>query len=159
LEIVDGSNSPVATPSFGLTNKQFDFNASQNTTATLGTASQKLRLANPTAATSFSVSIAPAEGVTAWTGTTYTMPFKDLLTINPATCTIAKVDGKATDTSHISKGTSLTFSDSVTSIPLFNTSTDIGFSRYDITGISLTQLIPAKTQADTYGISLVLTEV
>lgn len=154
--IVDNSSVPVASPGIPMSAIDFSFTSSQNSTGTLGTSTEKVRLSNPTGATSFAVSLAPS-GAT-WAGSTYTMPFDDKLTVNPSGATIVET-ASLNDASHLAKGSSQTYNvGTIDSITLFSASgNDPKYTQYDATGITLTQSVPAGTQADNYTLSMTLT--
>ncbi|HCP08740.1 MAG TPA: hypothetical protein DIT25_03020, partial [Candidatus Moranbacteria bacterium] len=79
------------------------------------------------------------------------------MTINPAAGTLAGVSGCST--SNVSKGGSNSFSEgTVNSIDILSaTSGASAFCRWDLTGVSLTQKIPAAQPAGSYSIDMVLT--
>ncbi len=102
---------------------------------------------------------------TTWTTGTYTYPFDSTggadtgrLTVNPTTGTITPIGAGCTNTS-VSVGTSDFFLNTTTdSIDLMAATTagDIG-CRWDLTGVSLTQRIPAGQQAGSYTLGMTLT--
>ena len=173
VDIVDGSGVTIASPAvaFGAVNYSFD---NQDATGTLGTASQKIRVYNPTNATSLTVSLAGSATTAVWTDGSNTYDFNDgsgytdgadtdsvggQMTVDPSAGTLAGVSGCSTS-SNISKGSSASFEegtkpsiDLITSI----TSDSNKFCRWDLTGVALTQKIPAnQASGGTYSITLVL---
>jgi hypothetical protein len=166
IDIVDGAGDIVSSPTVAFGSVSYLF-AAQDTTGTLGTASEKIRVTNATTTAAWSLNIAATGGVSAvWSdGGTNTHPYNDItsadngrLTIDASGATLAAVDGGCT-TTDITKGTSDTFvSGSVNSIDLLTAggSADTG-CRWDLTGVALTQRIPALQAVATYTLDMTLT--
>ena len=166
LDIVDGVGDVVTTPTVGFSSVSYSFVA-QDTTGTLGTASEKIRVTNATSTASWSLNIAATGGVSAvWSdGGTNTHPYNDVtsadngrLTVDASGATLTAVDGECT-TTDITKGTSDTFiNGSADSIDLLTAggTADIG-CRWDLTSVSLTQRIPALQEVATYTLDMTLT--
>ena len=172
VDIVDGSGVSIANPSiaFGALTYSFD---TQNGTATFGTASQKIRASNPTSVNTLTVSLAGSSPTALWSDGTHSYDFNDgngytdgadtdsvggQMTVDPSAGTLAGVSGCAT--SNVSKGDSASFAEGTkNSIDLItSTANDANkFCRWDLTGVALTQKIPAgQASGGTYSITLVL---
>lgn len=173
VDVVDGSGVTVASPSVSFGAASFSFDT-QDGTGTLGTAAQAIRAYNPTAGATWSVSIAASSPTALWTSGGNTYDFNDTsgytdgvdtdtkggqMTINPAVGTIAGVSGCAT--TNVSAGTSTSFVEgSANSIGLMTAASGAPtYCRWDLTGISLTNKIPASQPSGAYSLSLVLTIV
>ncbi|MFA7628362.1 MAG: hypothetical protein WCY37_03065 [Candidatus Dojkabacteria bacterium] len=165
IDIVDGTGTSVVSPSVAFGAVTFSFDP-QDATGTLGTASEKIRLSNPTTTVAWNVSMAATGGPgTTWTTGTYTYPFDSTggadtgrLTVNPTTGTITPIGAGCTNTS-VSLGASGFFLNATTNsidIMAATTGADIG-CRWDLTGVSLTQRIPAGQQAGSYTLGMTIT--
>jgi len=164
IDIVDSGGTTVGSPSVAFGAVTFSFDA-QDATATLGETEQKIRLSNPTASDEWNVAIAATGGPgTEWTDGTYTYPFDSTggadtgrLTVDPSVGTITPIGAGCTNTS-VSTGTSDFFVNITTdSIDLMTASlgADIG-CRWDLTGVSLSQRIPAGQQASSYTLGMTI---
>jgi len=166
IDIVDGAGDVVPSPTVAFSSVSYSFVA-QDTTGTLGTASEKIRVTNATSTASWALNIAATGGPgTTWSdGGTNTHPFDAVsgiddgrLTVDASSATLAAVDGGCT-TTDITKGTSDTFiNGSVDSIDLLTTgaTADTG-CRWDLTDVDLTQRIPALQAVATYTLDMTLT--
>jgi hypothetical protein len=164
ISIVDNNGDVVGSPSVGFSSKSFLFVA-QNSTGTLGISSEKIRLDNPTSTATWSVTIAATGGESAvWSdGGTNTYPYNAAaaddgrLTVNPSTGTITPF-GTCTNT-NVALGTSDYFvSGGTASIDLMTASAGADtFCRWDLTGVSLTQRIPASQPAASYTLGMTIT--
>jgi hypothetical protein len=178
--ILDDSRNPVGTPAVAMSAKNFSFecqNGVDSSTGTLGTNTERLYVSNADAADNgFTLALAATDGATAtWSnGGAETIDFNDSasagctdgadgdtaagqLTVDPAgTLT---TDCAACTTTGTSTGTLAAFSqgttDSVTLLNAGATSDDVW--RGYLTGVNLSQAIPAETQADSYTLNLTLT--
>jgi len=163
IDIVDGAGDSVGSPSVAFGAVAFSFDA-QDGSGTLGTASEKIRLSNPTATAAWNVYMSATGGeATVWTTGTYDYPYnaatadEGQLTVDPTTGAIAPIGGDCTSTG-ISLGTSGTFVSGTTpSIDLMTSATGGIGCRWDLTGVSLTQRIPAGQQAGSYSIGMTVT--
>jgi hypothetical protein len=181
-DIRDASRVTVASPSVSMSAKTFSFDCQSGgsaSTGTFGTNTQRVYIDNPDAADNgWNLAIAATSGVTSlWQngGSTANFDFNDAggsgctdgadadtkggqLTINPAVGSIT-TDYSGSSTTGISLGSSGSFvqstTDSITIVTATNTSADIW--RGYITGVSMSQTIPAEQAADTYTINLTLT--
>ena len=162
-DIRDASNVIVAAPSFdmGATNIS---TAMQTTTGTFGTNTQRISVDNPGGADGgFTITLAATTGPTAtWSSGANNYPFNGAaaangqLTIDPSAGTWVARTGTI-DT--ITKGTSATFSGGLnTPISLATASAALEdiWNGY-VTGIGLSQTIPASTPAGIYTISMTQT--
>lgn len=176
VDIVDGSGNAVASPAVSFSSANYSFDT-QDTTGTLGTASEKIRAYNPTSVQTLTVSIAASNPVDAWVsgGDSYdfndpngytdgadTDGFGGQMTINPSDAGAVLAGVSGCSTANVSKGSSASFSETGTvknSIDLVTSTSNISnkFCRWDLTGVALTQKIPAAQAAGSYSLNLVLT--
>lgn len=179
VDIVDGSGAAVANPlvSFGLLTPSL---ACQQSSATLGTSIQKIRLSNGSASNGWSVSIAATAGSTAlWSsGAGGRYDFNDgsgspagcgdgadgdsyagQLSVNPSVATITPMSGCSA--TGVTKGSNATFSEgAVNSIALLSASSSASMYCYwDMTSIPLSQRVPASVPVGTYTLDLTITAV
>jgi hypothetical protein len=171
VDIVDGSGNTVASPSVSFESLTYSFDT-QDGTGTLGTASEKIRAYNPTGAAVWSVNIAGSDATAVWTDGANTYDFNDAsgyadggdadlvggqMTIDPSVGTLAGVSGCAT--TNVTKGASNSFvQESVDSIDLMSAASGAPtFCRWDLTGVGLTQKVPAGQVSGSYAVSMVLT--
>lgn len=179
VDIVDGSGATVGSPGVTFSALTFAF-SSQTATGTLGTASQKIRVYNPTSTTTWAVSIAATSGATAlWSDGGNTYDYNDSnadgtddadtdtkggkLTVNPSAGTVAGVpnDSLCSPSTGITKGSSNSFKEVATAVNsitlLSGGASSTTFCRWDMTGISLSQVIPADQPAGTYTLGFTIT--
>lgn len=177
-DIRDASRQTVANPTFALSATNFSFDC-QTTTGLLGSDSQRIYVDNPGAANAgWTVTIAATGGATTtWqnAGTTRSFDFNDpttagctdgadtdtvggQLTLNPSAGTLT-ADCTGCSTTNITKGSSTAYSegtaDSVTLLNAAAASDDAG--RWYLTGVGLSQKIPAEQYVDSYTINLTIT--
>jgi hypothetical protein len=177
-DIRDASRVSVASPVFPITAAAFSFNC-QTSTGTIGSNTQRLYIDNPSSANNgWTLTIAATGGATStWanTGATQSFDFNDpttsgcgdgadadtkagQLTLNASAGTLT-TDCSSCSTTSITKGTSTAFNQGTTdSITLLNAaaaSDDVG--RWYLTGIGVSQTIPAEQPADSYSIGLTAT--
>jgi hypothetical protein len=177
-DIRNALRAPVANPSASMSARGFSFDC-ETTTGTLGVDSQRIYVDNPDAADNgWSVAIAATSGATArWAngGSSAFIDFNDpsgsgcsdggdtdnsggQLSIDADAGTLTTDCGTCTNTG-VSKGTAASFSEGVTdSVTLLSAaagSDDIW--RGYLTGVGLSQTIPAETPADSFTINLTLT--
>ena len=178
-DLVDAAGMSIANPivHFSAINSSL---SCQQSTALLGSSSQRVRLSNGLAVNGWSVSVAATDGVSAlWTstgGSTY--DYNDpagspsgcssgsdgdgragQLRLNPSVSTISPTAGCTT--TGLTKGNNALFSSgSVNSITLL-TATSLAdmYCAWDMTGTALTQTIPPGTQPGNYSLDLTLTTV
>lgn len=178
IDIVDGSGASVASPSVSMDNLSLAIDC-QTSTGIFGTSTQKIRVANSTGSSAWSLSVAASGGTTAlWSAGTPKYDFNDpsgsppgcsagldsdtyagLLSIDPAVGTVAPQSGCTT--TGVSKGSGSNFNEGTTdNITLMSASGSAETGCYwDLTGVALSQAIPAETDAGTYSIDLTLTVV
>lgn len=181
-DIKDGTRTPVASPSVSMTAKNFSDTCQDGvnaSTGTFGTATERAYVTNPSGANSgWTLSLAATGGPTAlWTSGANTYDFNDAttagctdgidtdtkagqLTIDPSVGAIT-TDCVSCGMTGITKGSQAGFveggPDNITLISAGSTSDDV-WQGY-ITGVGLSQTIPAETAAGTYTLNLTLTAV
>lgn len=179
VDIVDGAGATVGSPAVTFGGLTFSF-ASQVATGTLGAAGQKIRVYNPTGTATWTVSMAATAGPTAlWTSGGNTYDFNDSnadgsddadvdtkggkLTIDPSAGTVAGVpdDGTCSPATGITKGSSAAYREvavAVSSITLVSGGASATpYCRWDFTGISLSQVVPASQASGTYTLGFTIT--
>ncbi len=171
-DIVDAGGTPVGAPTVAMSSASFSF-SDQTTTGVFGIADQKIRVTNPTGGDIWTVSLAATGGSTDfWDGTTSDYDFNDStasavdgadadalggqMTIDPSSITITPEGGCAS--TNISGGSSNSFEEGVTdSITLASAASGADTSCFwDLTGIDVSQTIPAEQSADSYNIEMTL---
>ena len=167
-DIVDGTGASVVSPSVALSAATYSF-ACQTVSGTLGSSTQKIRVTNTTANPAWTVSIAATNGSTAkWLSGSLSYAFNNptssgcsagQLSVNPALGTITPKSG-CTNTG-ISPGSATAFNAGVTDgISLASASTSASTGCYwDLTGITLSQTIPAEQSVGSYTLNLTVTLV
>jgi len=176
VDIVDASGVTVASPSVSFGGLSFAFD-SQTGTGTLGASAQRIRVYNPTSGATWTVSIAATGGATAqWDTGSVTYDYNDSntdgtddadadskggkLTVDPSVGTLAAVS-PCSSTTNLSKGSSAAFREvaaAVNSISLLTAASGAPtFCRWDFTGVSLSQVIPAAQASGTYTLSFTIT--
>lgn len=160
-DVRDGSNVVVGSPSYSMASRTVS-TSQQSTTGTFGTASQRIAVDNPGGANNgFSITLnATTPGTGNWSdGGGHTYAYNGTaatgqLTVDPSVSTWTALVGTTTS---ITKGTSATFTGS-TAISLATSSAALEdiWNGY-VTGIGLTQTIPANQVAGTYTISMTQT--
>lgn len=164
-DILDASRVTVAAPSFAMTATSFSFNC-QTSTGTIGSAAQRLYVINPsgtTAGQSWTLSIA---GSGNWTSGANTYTYNDAigagctngqLTVNPAVGTIAAdCSSTACTGAVITKGTSTAMT-GATPVTLLSAPTGTTIYRGYLTGVSLSQTIPAEKPSGSYSLPMTIT--
>jgi len=186
-DILDNTRAAVASPSASMTTKTFSFDCQyggSSSTGTLGENLQRIYVMNPNAANiGWTLSIASSGGITSrWqnAGVSQFIDFNDpsganpgcsdgvgdadatagQLTIDPSISTIT-TDCISCGPSNINKGASSGFNqgtvDSVTLLVAAAGSDDIW--RGYLTGVGMSQTIPAEQPADSYSMNMTLTVV
>ena len=166
-DIVNGAGgSSVSSPSatLGAVTKSF---VCQTATGTLGVSTQQMQVSNYLSTFAWTLSLAATSGQTAtWSNGTQTYAFNNSagsgctsgqLTINPSGGTLAASSG-CTNTG-VSLGASTAFvSGTTNSITIASASTSASNNCYwDITGVGLSQAIPALQANGSYSINMTLT--
>lgn len=161
--ILDAGRVTVPSPSFAMTATNFSF-ACQTVTGTLGSASQRLYLINPSA-TSAAVNLTLA-GTGTWTNGGNTYAYNDgagsgctngQLTVNAnaGTLTADCVSSGCTGAS-VTKGSSTAMT-GATPVTLLSAPINTPVYRGYLTGVSLSQAIPAEKAAGTYTLQMTIT--
>ena len=160
-DVCDAGNAVVGSPSFSMAARNVS-TSQQSTTGTFGAAAQRIAVDNPGGANNgFSLTLnATVPGTGKWDdGASHQYAYNGTaatgqLTVDPSVSTWTALVGTTTS---ITKGTSTAFSGS-TAITLATTSAALEdiWNGY-VTGIGLTQTIPANTPAGTYTISMTQT--
>lgn len=160
-DVRDGSNAVVGSPSFSLSAVNVS-TSGQTSTGTFGSSTQRISVDNPGGANNgFSLALnATTPGTGVWDdGASHTYAYNGnattgVLTVDPSVSTWTANVGTTTS---ITKGTSASFTGS-TAITLATTSASLEdiWNGY-VTGIGLSQAIPANTPAGTYTISMTQT--
>lgn len=162
VDIVDSGGTPVASPAVTFSGAPFSW-TTQQSTGTLGVASEKIRLTNTTTTPAWTLSVAATSGpTTLWSGGTYSYDFNGTATTGrlevDASSGASTPEGGCSNTG-VSLGSATYFNQGVTdSITIISADGTADTSCYwDLTGVSLTQDLPARQEADTYSLSLTLT--
>ncbi len=161
IDIVDDLDVSVTSPSVALSAITAAFQ-DQTNTGTLGTSTEKIRLTNTTLIPAWSVTLAATGGnTTLWTGGSETMDYNDTsgagqFTLNPSVGTVVRDDSGST--SGVTLGSQDSFEQGVTdNITIFSSSTAAINHSYDLTGVSLSQLVPVNQVPESYTINFTLT--
>lgn len=164
--IRDADRNPVAEPSVSLSAVTAAFDCEEST-GVFGTTDQRIYVDNPNSADSWSLTITALYGSEAvWSDGTNSFSFNDpsddgcqtgQLTLNPDAGTVL-ADYQGEDLTGISKGSQASFDDVgssvVTLLTADNTSDEVW--RGYLTGVEVSQTIPAETPAGEYTLDLVL---
>lgn len=179
VDIVDGAGSPVASPSAAFSNLSTLFTCAE-TNAALGTSSQKIRVTNMTANGNWTLSIAPTSGPTSlWNnaGNSNHFDFNDIagatmgcddgadgdsiagkLRVEPTAATVAQQTGCSS--AGVIPGANQDYNESVVDSIVLIAATSANTECYwDITGISLRQMVPSEQNPDSYTLGLTLTVI
>lgn len=167
VSIVNASNVVVGSPSVAFTARTASFSC-QTSTATLGIASQKLRIVNTAPSTNWSLSLAATGGSGAtWSNGTRTYTYNQpadsgctsgQMTVDPSTATITPTAG-CTNTG-LTLGGATAYDTTLTqSAPLVTASGSQNNCTWDITNIGLSQTIPGEMPSGTYSLNMTLTMV
>lgn len=178
-DIRSNSTTSVSSPAVTMSSKTFAFtclSGGSASTGTFGTSSERIYLDNPDGADNgWTLALAASGATDTWTTGSVTFDFNDAggsgctdgadadsvggqLTVNPAAGSIT-TDYSGSSTTGISLGTSTAFvegtTNSVTVSSASSGSADVW--RGYITGVSMSQTIPAEQPAGSYTLSLTLT--
>ena len=165
IDIVDVTGNVVVSPSVTFGAIGFSFDA-QNSTGTLGVSAEKIRVSNPTTTATWNVAMAATGGPgTLWTTGTYTYPFDSTggedtgrLTVDPTTGTITPIGSGCTNTNVSLKSSAYFLNATTDSIDLFAAAAGADIAcRWDLTGVSLTQRVPAAQTPGSYSLAMTLT--
>lgn len=161
--------TPVAAPTVAFPTKNYSFSC-QTSAATLGDSNDKVNVTNlANGINTWNIAIAATSGPTAtWTNGTQTYKFNDAsgtgctngqLTVDPSVATLTDDCNSSctANDSTVSKGTSTAFvSGSQNSVTLLSDSAGTAWEGY-LTGISLSQKIPALQHSGAYSIGMTIT--
>ncbi|MGH7196878.1 MAG: hypothetical protein ACREGJ_03905 [Candidatus Saccharimonadales bacterium] len=179
-DIQDASHNSVASPSVTMSAKTFSFDCLSGgsaSTGSFGTSGERIYVTNPDAADSgWTLALAATSGATAtWSAGTPTMDFNDAggsgctdgadtdtkggqLTVDPSVGTLT-ADCASCTTANVTKGSSTAYVEGTTnSVTLLNAAalSDDVWRGY-LTGVSLSQTIPAEQATGTYTLNMTLT--
>ena len=167
MDMVDALYQSVASPVVAMGTKTAG-SGCQTATGTLGTATQQLYIHNDDRADGgWDVSLdADRNGL--WTSGSNTIDFNDLagdgctggqMTVDPSVATLSKGQCVSCDTDGLTLGTSASFvqgvTDSITILRGAAVSDDIG--DWKLTGVAISQKIPANKAAGSYSIGMTVT--
>lgn len=165
IDIVNSATgASVANPAVTMSSITFGYSV-QNSTGTLGTAAEMIRVYNPTSGATWTATVAARDGITStWQVGSYTMDYNDpaasggKLRITPTTGTITSQTGNVTN---VSLGSQATFNQGVVdNITLFSAAAGAStYNYFNLVGVGLNQQIPASQQVGAYTLDLTLTIV
>ncbi len=160
VDIVDGSNATIANPSVAFGATTFDF-ACQTTTATLGTATQKLQVKNPKKS-GVKIEINATTPGNSWSdGGTNSYKYNDAtnagcdfgqMTISGGTFTKTAGSGNPTYTMPVGAFTG------TASVTLLSNTGNVAYNA-DLTAYTLSQKIPAEQADGTYSLPMTVTYI
>ncbi|NLC31300.1 MAG: hypothetical protein GX765_04595 [Candidatus Moranbacteria bacterium] len=153
----------VINPSVGFSGVTYNWNAQQST-GTLGISSQKIRVSNTTSTPAWTLSVAATANTNLWTSGGNTYDFNDSATngrlnINPSGITITPQSG--CNNTGLTSGSSAYFVQGTQdSINLITAGASAGTNCYwDVTGVEMTQDIPAAQAIGNYSLNLILSVI
>jgi hypothetical protein len=164
-DIVDGSGNSVASPSVSMSATSEAFTC-QTSTGSLGISTQKVRVTNTTPADKNGWTLDLAASSTNWSdGSGHTYKYNDRtgsgctngqLTVDPTSETITPESGcTTTGVSPLASTTSYTSTSPITIASAGSTASY--YCYWDVTGLGLSQKIPASQAAGSYSIGLTMT--
>jgi hypothetical protein len=134
----------------------------QQSTGTLGIAVQKIRVSNTTGTPSWTISLAATNNTNRWTSGGNTYDFNDSaangrMNVDPSVSTITPQSG--CNNTGLTKGTSTYFAQGTQdSVNLVIAGGSAGTNCYwDITGVNMTQDVPATQVVGSYALDMTLT--
>jgi|GEM_PF-783916 len=162
FDIVDSGGASVSSPAVTFAGKSFSWLAQQST-GTLGTSSQKLRVSNSRNTKSWTLSIAATSGSGAlWTSGGDTYDFNGSaangrLQVDASGGTLTPQTN--CPSTGLSKGSATYFNQGVTDSITILSATGSAYTNcyWDLTGISLTQDIPASQKGGNYSLNMTIT--
>ncbi len=164
VDIVDGSDQTVSSPSVSFSNTFFSWVGAQ-TTGTLGTSTQKIKVTNTTTTHTWTLSIAATSGESAlWQDSPNSYDYNGTqsagrLRVNPSSVTITP-GGACSNTGISGQSAQYFVSGSVSSINLVIASASAEHNCYwYITAVGLTQDIPAEQPTGTYSLGMTITVI
>jgi hypothetical protein len=168
VDIVNSGGTPVGSPSVTFASKNFSF-STQDATGTFGADAQRIRAYNPTTDDTWTVNLAGSAPGAHWTSGGDTYHFDDAtgsgytngqMAVNPSGGTIAGVpNNTACPITDISAGSNDSFvNGSKDSIDLMSATTGSAtVCLWDLTGVAITQKIPASQAVGSYSLTMSLT--
>jgi hypothetical protein len=168
LDILQNDDAtPVSSPSvsFSALNRSF---SCQTNTATLGDTNNRIYVTNfATVTTGFNVTMAATGGATStWSNGTNTYDFNDpassgctngQLTVDASGGTVTLNCNSACNSTNVTKGSSTAFNQgTVDAVTLLTNASTAAWKGY-LTGVSLSQKVPASQQAGSYTLGMTLT--
>ncbi len=175
VSIIDNDENIVMFPSVLMSSTDFSF-SNQMVSGVFGISSEKIRVANPTASATWTLSLAAEDGATAlWQSGSNYYDFNDgaanaedgadddtfggQMTINPSGATITPESGCSL--TGVSTGSSASFEEGVLdSITLVSASSGTDTNCYwDIQDIDILQTIPAEQPVGSYSINMTLSVI
>ena len=164
VDIVDGSDQSVVSPSVSFSSTFFSW-VGEQTTGTLGTSTQKIKVTNGTSTHTWTLSIAATSGESSlWQDASKSYDYNGTqsagrLRVNPSSVTITP-GGACSNTGISGQSAQYFASGSVSSINLVIASASAEHDCYwYITGVGLTQDIPAEQQIGTYSLGMTITVI
>lgn len=161
-------STPVSSPSVAFSAKNLGFSC-QTSTGTLGDTNDKVNVTNlASGIATWTLSIAATSGfTTTWSDGSHTYKFNDAtgsgctngqLTIDPSVATLTDDCSSACSDGTVTKGSSTAFNHggAVDSITLLSNSAGTAWEGY-LTGISLSQKIPATQASGSYSLGMTIT--
>ena len=173
VDIVDDSVMSISSPVIDFGEMSFS-HSSVETTSTFGTDDFSILIENQTPDSQWTLYLSAESPDSLWEGENYSLDFNDVdgatdgldvdtaggqMTIDPSVATITPSTGCSSDA--LSLGSEASFSEGVIdSISILSaaSSAEIDCS-WEITGIQITQMVPANQYSDDYSLGLVLTAV
>jgi hypothetical protein len=168
-DVLDASRVPVGSPSIAMSAATFSFNC-QTITGTLGSSSQRLYVTDPsTTSNGWTLAMAATGGASAkWQNSSATRQYyyndatgsgctNGQLTVDPSVGTVTAdcVTSVCTGAT-VAKGSSTAMTSS-TPVTLVTGAAATNVYRGYLTGVSLSQKIPAEQPADSYSLNMTLT--
>lgn len=173
VDIVDADGNPVGSPSIAMGSANFSY-VYQTATGSFGASSQKIRVTNTADNPQWTLAMAATDGSTAlWSAGTPKYDFNDptasagdggdadsyggQMTLTASAGTLTPQGGCSND--HLSLSSSTSFSQGVTdSVSLITADSSSQLNCYwDLTGIGVSQTIPAQQTVENYAINMTLT--
>lgn len=161
VDIVDEGGSSVVSPSVSFSGANFNW-AAQQSTASMGISAQKIRVTNTTSTPNWTLSIAATANTNLWTSGGNTYDFNDVATagrLNVDASGVTIIPQSGCSNTGLTNGSSAYFvQGSQDSINLITAGASTGTNCYwDITGVNMTQDIPAAQLTGNYALNLILT--
>ena len=163
VDIVDSGGASIVSPSVSFSSANFSWGAQQST-ATMGITAQKIRVTNTTSTSNWTLSLAGTVSTNLWTSGGNTYDFNGdattgRLNVNASGVTVTPQSGCSA--TGLTNGSSAYFVQGTQdSINLITAGASAGTNCYwDITGVSMTQDIPAAQLTGSYSLNLILTVI